>query len=686
MSSSEKRLSQENKTRIGMHCATKSIYPISNDATGTTKSEGIFYGRNAGYNMDTRRENEQANFTSNESHMASMNYFVDSSFPRNGMSYPHNQNRGLAGGPNAIAQHREHKQEVCRDPVPATNFKDVASYSYSHCETNFSSQAEAMHAQFPPVYEAPASSWPPNNETSQRGEELYPLSSNMVNMPSPEFGWRAHPTFSFGERRQKDDYRHSHPNKKRTHHQPTHASSGFFRRPSDEDCPHSSTHSIQKTNRTNASAAADTTLAQHSVGPPHPKVKMQHYRAQPTVEETSLDSFIDEICSEINKPEGVKEVHEEEITSYQPGNIPRKELAFSRKPQDFEQLSSTMYQQVDDVASNSSTKLPGLFVHHQMREDSAGLEDVTKHLFTDGRSFSSSAEESNHKQYDDLKKRQEQDEEVPPTKTCEREVNLEKRTFHDFEPNYIAIHSKKSFKQEKYDCIHKDHQYKADPMHHQQNNNISKTQSDLIDHQDRNNSKIQSDLLDEADDPSSELFSLIMDEDISWRNKERQEESEVDKKEKTRDLSTFDKRFRELISFKAKHGHCNVPLQYKENIALSRWCCQMKCALRQQQKGRKTRYKLSEDRLERLERIGFNLKDINSITFDQRCREFINFQKKYGHSNVPKRFKENPSLGRWCGNVRTAYNKLQRGERTSYNLSRERILLLEEIGFKWKST
>ena len=148
----------------------------------------------------------------------------------------------------------------------------------------------------------------------------------------------------------------------------------------------------------------------------------------------------------------------------------------------------------------------------------------------------------------------------------------------------------------------------------------------------------------------------------------------------------FEKRCQELERFKAKHGHCDVPSKYVENPALGKWCAQVKCALRQQQKGKKTRYKLSKDRIGRLEDIGVNWDDHSkSVVFDKRCRELAEFKVTYGHCNVPKRYHENPALGRWCGNLRVAFGRKMKGERTSYNISQERIGRLEEIGFQWKA-
>ena len=52
--------------------------------------------------------------------------------------------------------------------------------------------------------------------------------------------------------------------------------------------------------------------------------------------------------------------------------------------------------------------------------------------------------------------------------------------------------------------------------------------------------------------------------------------------------------------------------------------------------------------------------------------------------NVPYKYSANPSLGKWCGVMRYAYNQIQQGLTPKSNLTQDQIECLEEIGFKWK--
>jgi len=93
-------------------------------------------------------------------------------------------------------------------------------------------------------------------------------------------------------------------------------------------------------------------------------------------------------------------------------------------------------------------------------------------------------------------------------------------------------------------------------------------------------------------------------------------------------------------------------------------------------------FNLSQDRIERLEEIGFQWK--GCITFEKRCLELIAFKEEFGHCIVPYRYAANPSLGHWCSDMRMANKKIQKRIKVNSNLSQDRIERLEEIGHKWK--
>jgi len=143
---------------------------------------------------------------------------------------------------------------------------------------------------------------------------------------------------------------------------------------------------------------------------------------------------------------------------------------------------------------------------------------------------------------------------------------------------------------------------------------------------------------------------------------------------------SFEKRCSELLKFKTEFGHCNVPNSFPSNQSLGTWCKAMRTAYNKAQKGEKSNYKISEDRIERLENIGFRWQG----AFEKRCCELKAFKEAFGHCNVPSDYPGSPYLGAWCKSMRTTYNKMQRGMKIDRNLNQERIEQLEKIGFKWE--
>ena len=103
-------------------------------------------------------------------------------------------------------------------------------------------------------------------------------------------------------------------------------------------------------------------------------------------------------------------------------------------------------------------------------------------------------------------------------------------------------------------------------------------------------------------------------------------------------------------------------------------------------------YNLSQDRIERLQEIGFQWQALTNHNFNaafdaafkRGCRELIAFKEEFGHCNVPHAFLANPGLGRWCKTMRTSYKNIQKGLKAGRNLSPDMIERLEEIGFQWQ--
>ena len=150
-------------------------------------------------------------------------------------------------------------------------------------------------------------------------------------------------------------------------------------------------------------------------------------------------------------------------------------------------------------------------------------------------------------------------------------------------------------------------------------------------------------------------------------------------------IKSWDERVTDLMGFKQKFGHCNVPQRrYDEYQSLGSWCKTLRTAYNKIQQGETPRLKLTEENIRQLEDAGFKWSLSPCRTFDELYAELMKYKEKSGHCNVPKSNSgEYQSLGNWCNTVRTAYKKIQQGETPQTKLTQEMIQQLEDAGFMW---
>jgi len=157
--------------------------------------------------------------------------------------------------------------------------------------------------------------------------------------------------------------------------------------------------------------------------------------------------------------------------------------------------------------------------------------------------------------------------------------------------------------------------------------------------------------------------------------------SERMKKYEAKLESNWNERFQQLLEFKAKHGHLNVPQRYEDNKALSSFVYE----LREKYKrhiGEAEGYvsPLFIKNIERLKEIGFRFdRNHDQETWDERVQDLISFKEIHGHCQVPSNYPENPKLANWTAAQHRNYKIMKEGGRTCA-LTEERLAQLEEIG------
>mmetsp|Transcript_21686 Transcript_21686/g.53570 ORF Transcript_21686/g.53570 Transcript_21686/m.53570 type:complete len:321 (-) Transcript_21686:804-1766(-) len=144
--------------------------------------------------------------------------------------------------------------------------------------------------------------------------------------------------------------------------------------------------------------------------------------------------------------------------------------------------------------------------------------------------------------------------------------------------------------------------------------------------------------------------------------------------------SKWVQQFDELIKFKEQCGHCNVPHSYKPELGMSRWVKRQRYQYKLRSQGKVST--MTEARIKELQSIGF-VWDAHAATWLQRFEELKHFRSRLGHCNVPSSFTSNPQLVSWVKCQRRQYRLFSRNNALS-SMTRNRIVKLEEIGFKWR--
>lgn len=145
---------------------------------------------------------------------------------------------------------------------------------------------------------------------------------------------------------------------------------------------------------------------------------------------------------------------------------------------------------------------------------------------------------------------------------------------------------------------------------------------------------------------------------------------------------TWEQRLEELKAYKAQHGDCNVPTLSKTNPSLGHWVHDQRKQYRLYVSSKQT--SMTHIRVTKLEMIGFKWalqKHTCMKSWAERYAELVKYKEIHLNTNVPIRWKQNPSLGQWVSTQRQEYGNFMAGKKS--NMTRSRIDTLNSIGFVW---
>lgn len=185
----------------------------------------------------------------------------------------------------------------------------------------------------------------------------------------------------------------------------------------------------------------------------------------------------------------------------------------------------------------------------------------------------------------------------------------------------------------------------------------------------------------------------------------------------------WESKYRQLVEFQQKYGHCRVPNNSVEYPRLGVWVRnqrrERKKLLQQQEPGQEQHGAASDpdavtstltpDRFRRLEALEFDWYKSHDDTWNDKYRQLQQYVEEFGHANVKQDDPQYFALGQWCMNQRIADRKRQRrlaheeagastaaatpeseserinnaDEGKSDEMTLTRIHRLERLGFSW---
>lgn len=160
--------------------------------------------------------------------------------------------------------------------------------------------------------------------------------------------------------------------------------------------------------------------------------------------------------------------------------------------------------------------------------------------------------------------------------------------------------------------------------------------------------------------------------------------------------SSWEQKYLELLGFRERFGHANVPSSWRENKALGSWCANQRQKYRKAKGGKldtKSGRALTDEQISKLNDIEFEWYPelIGMQTWWQRYESLRRFKERFGHCHVPQDWKEDIDLGRWVRHQKRAcreyalcveIEKRVEGVMVS-GLSAERLEALRELDFCW---
>jgi len=139
----------------------------------------------------------------------------------------------------------------------------------------------------------------------------------------------------------------------------------------------------------------------------------------------------------------------------------------------------------------------------------------------------------------------------------------------------------------------------------------------------------------------------------------------------------WEARFNELLEYRARFGHCNVPYHFKEKQFLYSWVKRQRHQYKLLHQGKGSH--LTPERIRSLESVGFSW-DSHAMAWEMNYEVLQKFVQQEGHCHIPAR---ETRLFAWAKRQRRQHRRWLAKQDSTMNEDRCRRLTI--LGFKWGS-
>ncbi len=129
----------------------------------------------------------------------------------------------------------------------------------------------------------------------------------------------------------------------------------------------------------------------------------------------------------------------------------------------------------------------------------------------------------------------------------------------------------------------------------------------------------------------------------------------------------WDIKYRELLQFRNKHGHMDVPLVYEGSSSLNSWMKMMRKLKRRKDKGH-----LTDERIRLLDAIGFEWNP-REAGWEKNYQKLSRYMRCNGGKLIPLAYKHDKEFVNWLNQLRIRKNQLPKNK----------LDMLNALGFDW---